>query len=156
MFMIFYALIGIPVNGFLFAYLGDFFGKVVCIYKLSKAIRKKNSSKSIICILHVIVSSNFKFLSAYERFKAYKMSTTKNYVPYQLGLIAQIVLYLIPGIVIFLFLPSLIFSYFEEWPYTVSIYYSFVTLTTIGFGDFVPTFQPHQVRSRFSILSLTI
>lgn len=29
MFMIFYALIGIPVNGFLFAYLGDFFGKVV-------------------------------------------------------------------------------------------------------------------------------
>lgn len=27
--MIFYALIGIPVNGFLFAYLGDFFGKVV-------------------------------------------------------------------------------------------------------------------------------
>lgn len=29
-FMIFYALIGIPVNGFLFAYLGDFFGKVVC------------------------------------------------------------------------------------------------------------------------------
>lgn len=29
MFMIFYALIGIPVNGFLFAYLGDFFGKAV-------------------------------------------------------------------------------------------------------------------------------
>lgn len=27
--MIFYALIGIPVNGFLFAYLGDFFGKTV-------------------------------------------------------------------------------------------------------------------------------
>lgn len=31
MFMIFYALIGIPMNGFLFAYLGDFFGKVVRI-----------------------------------------------------------------------------------------------------------------------------
>lgn len=30
-FMIFYALIGIPMNGFLFAYLGDFFGKVVRI-----------------------------------------------------------------------------------------------------------------------------
>lgn len=29
--MIFYALIGIPMNGFLFAYLGDFFGKVVRI-----------------------------------------------------------------------------------------------------------------------------
>lgn len=30
-FMIFYALVGIPVNGILFAYLGDFFGKTVSI-----------------------------------------------------------------------------------------------------------------------------
>lgn len=73
------------------------------------------------------------------------MATRKNYVPRRLGLIAQIIVYLLPGIVIFLFLPSLLFSYFEDWPYSVSIYYSFVTLTTIGFGDFVPTFQPQQV-----------
>lgn len=62
------------------------------------------------------------------------MATNKNYMPHQLGLIAQIVLYLLPGIVIFLFLPSLIFSYFEDWDYSVAIYYSFVTLSTIGFG----------------------
>lgn len=73
------------------------------------------------------------------------MATNKNYMPHQLGLIAQIILYLIPGIVIFLFLPSLIFSYFEDWPFASAIYYSFVTLSTIGFGDFVPTFAPHQV-----------
>lgn len=30
--MIFYALIGIPVNGFLFAYLGEFFGKAVSVH----------------------------------------------------------------------------------------------------------------------------
>lgn len=142
--MIFYALIGIPVNGFLFAYLGDFFGKV--------------------------------FLTAYDRYKEYRLATTKNYVPHQLGLIAQIILYLIPGIVIFIFLPSLIFSYFEEWSYVESLYYSFVTLSTIGkvfsvailfvilshcichtnktnysfsigFGDFVPTFHSEQVSS---------
>lgn len=35
--------------------------------------------------------------------------------------------------------------YFEGWDYSISVYYSFVTLLTIGFGDFVPTFQPHQV-----------
>lgn len=75
------------------------------------------------------------------------MATNKNYMPHQLGLIAQIILYLIPGIVIFLFLPSLIFSYFENWSYSVAIYYSFVTLSTIGFGDFVPTFADHQVWS---------
>lgn len=39
MFMIFYALIGIPVNGFLFAYLGDFFGKTVCRYNLCVSIK---------------------------------------------------------------------------------------------------------------------
>lgn len=89
---------------------------------------------------------SLQFLGAYERYKAYKMATTKNYAPQRLGLIAQILLYLIPGIVIFLFLPSLIFSYFENWSYTVSLYYSFVTLTTIGFGDYVPTFDPNQVR----------
>ncbi|XP_055295256.1 open rectifier potassium channel protein 1 isoform X2 [Sitodiplosis mosellana] len=120
MFMIFYALIGIPMNGFLFAYLGDFFGKV--------------------------------FVTAYERYKSYKMATNKNYMPHQLGLIAQIVLYLIPGMVIFLFLPALIFRYFEGWDYSEAIYYSFVTLSTIGFGDFVPTFQSQENIDNFGFM----
>lgn len=72
-------------------------------------------------------------------------------MPHQLGLIAQIILYLIPGIVVFLFLPSLIFSYFESWTYSEAIYYSFVTLSTIGFGDYVPTFAPNQVWSPLKI-----
>lgn len=73
------------------------------------------------------------------------MSYNKNYVPRRLGMIAQISLYLIPASVILIFLPSCLFTYFEGWPYSVSVYYSFVTLSTIGFGDFIPTFQPHQV-----------
>lgn len=62
-----------------------------------------------------------------------------------------------PGMIFFIFLPSCLFSYFEEWSYTDSIYYSFVTLTTIGFGDKVATFQEHQVRGYFvffEVLSL--
>lgn len=73
------------------------------------------------------------------------MSYNKNYVPRRLGMIAQISLYLLPASVILIFLPSCLFTYFEGWPYSVSVYYSFVTLSTIGFGDFIPTFQPHQV-----------
>ncbi|CAF0864309.1 unnamed protein product [Didymodactylos carnosus] len=33
---------------------------------------------------------------------------------------------------------SLVFSSKEKWTYFESIYYSFITLSTIGFGDFVP------------------
>lgn len=59
----------------------------------------------------------------------------------------QITLYLIPGIIVFIFVPSCLFTYFEGWDYSISVYYSFVTLSTIGFGDFVPTFQSHQEKT---------
>ena len=130
--MILYALLGIPVNGFLFAYLGEFFGKAVSIFYF--VARSFCSNRFV----------DFQFMGSYERYKTYKMATTKNWAPRRLGLIAQIIVYLLPGVVIFLFLPSLLFSYFENWDYSSSIYYSFVTLSTIGFGDFVPTFQPNQ------------
>lgn len=53
-------------------------------------------------------------------------------------------LYLLPGVTLFIMIPACFFTYFEDWDYFISVYYSFVTLTTIGFGDFVPTFQDHQ------------
>lgn len=37
-----------------------------------------------------------------------------------------------------IFIPAGIFYATEEWTYGQSIYYCFVTLTTVGFGDFVP------------------
>jgi hypothetical protein len=37
-----------------------------------------------------------------------------------------------------IFIPSGIFYATEDWTYGQSIYYCFVTLTTVGFGDFVP------------------
>ncbi|XP_037038523.1 open rectifier potassium channel protein 1-like [Bradysia coprophila] len=112
--VIFYALVGLPVNGFLLAYLGDLFGKT--------------------------------FIGIYNRYKDYKYATTKNYVPRQFGMIGRIMLFLVPGIAFFIFLPACLFTYFEQWPYITSVYYSFVTLTTIGFGDYVPTFQNGQSR----------
>ena len=42
------------------------------------------------------------------------------------------------GLTLFVFIPSLIFVPLQGWTYFESIYYCFVTLTTVGFGDFVP------------------
>ncbi|XP_053694336.1 open rectifier potassium channel protein 1 [Sabethes cyaneus] len=111
-FMIFYALIGLPVNGFFFAFVGEMYSRT--------------------------------FIKLHRRYKAYKLAFDSHYVPPQLNLIGQVVLYLIPGIVIFIFIPSSIFCYFEKWPYDVGVYYAFVTLTTIGFGDYTSTFEPSQ------------
>ncbi|GAB0094942.1 open rectifier potassium channel protein 1 [Sergentomyia squamirostris] len=114
MFMILYAIIGLPINIITLAELGNFFSRT--------------------------------FNKLHNRYKQYKKSTNQNYVAMKLSLIAQIALYLVPGMLIFIFLPACLFTYFEDWPYSVSVYYAFVTLTTIGFGDYACTFQPYQER----------
>lgn len=84
------------------------------------------------------------FTSIYTRYKNYKITNDIRYVPPQLSLFATVCIALVPGIAFSIILPSLMFSYFENWSFATSVYYSYVTMTTIGFGDFVPTFQPQQ------------
>jgi len=56
---------------------------------------------------------------------------------------------------IFLLIPAAIFTALEnnednDWAYTDSIYYTFITLSTIGFGDMVPDRQQnHKLKSEF-------
>ena len=40
-----------------------------------------------------------------------------------------------------LFIPAVIFVIVEDWNFLEAIYYVFVTTSTIGFGDYVPTFD---------------
>lgn len=56
-------------------------------------------------------------------------------------LIVRWIFFLFPGFLIFVLLPAIVFHYFEKWTYGISIYYAFVTLTTIGFGDYAATFE---------------
>lgn len=79
------------------------------------------------------------------------------HMPPRWSMICQITLSLIlPAMIILIFLPSLIFTYFEGWDYSISVYYSFVTMTTIGFGDYVPTFNYDQVSDQFQHQSKAI
>lgn len=113
--MIFYGLIGIPMNGILLTQLGEFFGQV--------------------------------FIKAHQKYKSYKngqsssdSDSSKKSTPFEMrkvGLAAQILMYLTPGFFMFIFFPAFLFSYYEGWTYDQSVYYAFVTLTTIGFGDLV-------------------
>ncbi|XP_066301897.1 potassium channel subfamily K member 4-like [Branchiostoma lanceolatum] len=44
---------------------------------------------------------------------------------------------------VFFFLPAYIFSRLEtEWSYLDALYYAFITLSTVGFGDYVATLEP--------------
>ena len=49
--------------------------------------------------------------------------------------------WLILGISVFMLLPAAFFHYMEndkdDWDYTDAVYYTFITLSTIGFGDMV-------------------
>lgn len=46
-------------------------------------------------------------------------------------------LLLVLGSIVFLLLPAAVFSSVEGWTYGEAVYYAFVTLSTIGFGDFI-------------------
>ncbi|XP_070217047.1 potassium channel subfamily K member 17 isoform X3 [Bos mutus] len=44
---------------------------------------------------------------------------------------------LLSGLLLFLLLPPLLFNHMEGWTYVEGFYFSFVTLSTVGFGDYL-------------------
>ncbi|XP_045592895.2 potassium channel subfamily K member 2 isoform X1 [Procambarus clarkii] len=55
---------------------------------------------------------------------------------------ADTLLYMVPGMVVFLIVPAAVLTQVEEdWSYLDAFYFAFITLTTIGFGDHVAGMQ---------------
>ncbi|XP_042749862.1 potassium channel subfamily K member 16-like [Lagopus leucura] len=52
--------------------------------------------------------------------------------------------FLTAGILLFLVFPPLVFSYVEGWSYGEGFYFTFITLSTIGFGDYVVGTNPNK------------
>ena len=46
------------------------------------------------------------------------------------------------GITVFILIPAYVFSIIEEWSYLDAIYFSVISLTKVGFGDYVPRTHP--------------
>ncbi|XP_063146350.1 potassium channel subfamily K member 16-like [Candoia aspera] len=53
-------------------------------------------------------------------------------------------LFLTAGTLLFLVFPPMIFSYVEGWSYGEGFYFTFITLSTIGFGDYVVGTDPSK------------
>ncbi|XP_015808231.2 potassium channel subfamily K member 2 isoform X2 [Nothobranchius furzeri] len=101
-FCIIYALLGIPLFGFLLAGVGDQLGTIF--------------GKGITKVEKMIVR--------------WDISQTKIRV-------TSTLLFVLFGCLIFVALPAAIFKHIEGWSALESIYFVVITLTTIGFGDFV-------------------
>ncbi|XP_028838145.1 potassium channel subfamily K member 2 isoform X2 [Denticeps clupeoides] len=102
-FCIFYALVGIPMFGFLLAGVGDHLGTV-----LRKAIGKIE-----------------------DLFLKWKVSAT-------IVRVISALLSILLGLVLFVALPIAVFQRVENWSLIESAYFVVITLTTVGFGDYVP------------------
>ncbi|KAJ7407018.1 potassium channel subfamily K member 2 isoform X1 [Willisornis vidua] len=101
-FCIIYALLGIPLFGFLLAGVGDQLGTI-----FGKGIAKVE-----------------------DTFVKWNVSQTK------IRIISTII-FILFGCVLFVALPAVIFKHIEGWNTLDAIYFVVITLTTIGFGDYV-------------------
>ncbi|XP_075906020.1 potassium channel subfamily K member 2-like [Nelusetta ayraudi] len=101
-FCIVYALLGIPLFGFLLAGVGDQLGSI-----FSKGIGRVE-----------------------EMFVQWPITQTKIRV-------ISTLLFVLFGCLLFVGLPAAIFKHIEGWSALESLYFVVITLTTIGFGDFV-------------------
>ncbi|XP_030015102.1 potassium channel subfamily K member 5b [Sphaeramia orbicularis] len=52
-------------------------------------------------------------------------------------------LFLLWGLIVHLVIPPFVFMSLEGWTYLEGIYFSFITLTTVGFGDYVAGVNPN-------------
>ncbi|XP_037323517.2 potassium channel subfamily K member 4 [Pungitius pungitius] len=102
LFCIFYALVGIPMFGFLLAGVGDHLGTGLrkAVAKIETLFRKWRVSPTIVRVISAVLS-------------------------------------ILLGCLLFVAVPILIFQEVEEWTYLESAYFVVITLTTVGFGDYV-------------------
>ncbi|KAK3916115.1 Open rectifier potassium channel protein 1 [Frankliniella fusca] len=68
-----------------------------------------------------------------------------------MSLAGSILMYFCLGFFVFIISPSFIFMYFEGWQFDMAIYYAFVSLTTIGFGDLVAGQNPYKTDVSYTL-----
>ncbi|XP_046449382.1 open rectifier potassium channel protein 1-like [Daphnia pulex] len=79
------------------------------------------------------------FLYLYERRQKKQKNDNK-----QRSIFIAAIIFLIPGLAVFIFFPAALFVVIEGWSYLDATYFCFITLTTVGFGDIIAAQQTNS------------
>ena len=139
---IFYSLFGIPINGLLIATIAGFFTTQVRCFDKNDWSRK--STTIGMWVASKVWNDALKDVRIFQ-FKRFRQNRPQESSPKNPNSFGRKVLlgfhvfaYLIPGIAFFIMLPSVAFFHLEDkWTFVDCIYFSFITLSTVGFGDLV-------------------
>ncbi|CAL4062023.1 unnamed protein product, partial [Meganyctiphanes norvegica] len=108
-------------------------------------ISPTTTANKIFCVLYCLIGVPLTciFLNKSSEFLSIKMLETykrvsKRHPDKKVSLLYLITaFYLTLGFIVFMFIPSVAFMFIEEWTYLDSFYFTFITLSTIGFGDLI-------------------
>ncbi|NXG44281.1 KCNKG protein, partial [Psilopogon haemacephalus] len=112
-------------------------------------LHPKTTGGQIFCVFFALfgIPLNIVFLHRVGKMLSLLCIKLGNYL-YEKGMrkkkikFLTLLFFLSTGILVFLCLPSLFFQITEGWSYSEGIYFAFITLSTIGFGDYVVGKQP--------------
>ena len=57
--------------------------------------------------------------------------------------------YLCLGVMLLFLLPAYGFSFLEGWSFSDAVYFTVISLTTVGFGDYSPSFEGSETGNQF-------
>ncbi|PFX19386.1 potassium channel subfamily K member 1-like [Stylophora pistillata] len=101
-------------------------------------------------MLTAIVERLLQFTEVLEKFLC-STCTVRGVPPAYLRFI-HLSLIMCGAIMLVIIIPAIFFMFLEDWSYFEALYFCFISLTTIGLGDFVPGDDPKWRRSEYRSL----
>lgn len=112
-------------------------------------VAPKTSAGRLFCVFYGLfgVPLCLTWISALGKFfggraKRLGQFLTKRGVSLRKAQITCTAIFIVWGVLVHLVIPPFVFMVTEEWDYIEGLYYSFITISTIGFGDFVAGVSP--------------